>query len=281
MRAPFRDDVPGGSPAAIATDYLIDDYLAEIAGWDLAGFVHVDAGAGLEQAGAETAWLQDIANARGMPSGIVAFAALEHPDVEALLAFHVQHRAVRGIRNIVNWHPDPARTYTARDVTGDAAWQQGYALLGKYGLSFDLHAYPSQFARLADIAARHDDVPVIIDHLGLPIPTDPDGWDVWRRGLAMFAKLPHVSIKLSGAGFIHRGWTAASVRAPVLEVVDRFGPDRVMVASNFPTDRLFGSMDHTLGAYRAILAGFSADERHAMWAGNANRVYRLGLDLSG
>lgn len=280
LRPPFRDDVPGGSPEGIATTYLLDDYLAETAAWNVAGFVHVDAGAGADQARAETEWLQDMADARGMPNGIVAFADLSDPEVEALLAFHAAHADVRGIRHIVNWHADPAHTYHPRDMTGDDVWQRGYALLGKYGLSFDLQAYPGQFVRLAAMVARHDEVAVVIDHLGMPVDTDIDGWDQWRHGLAAFAALPHVTIKLSGAGFIHRDWTADSVRAAVLEAIDLFGTERVLVATNFPTDRMFATMDHTLGAYETILSDFSDDERRDLWGRNANRVYRLGLDLA-
>ncbi|WP_156457815.1 amidohydrolase family protein [Sphingomonas sp. Leaf412] len=279
LRPPFRDDGGWGSPAAIATTYLLDDYLAETAAWNLAGMVHVEAGAGAAQAMAETRWLQATADARGRPDAVVAFAALDDPDLDRLLDFHVGHRAVRGVRHIVNWHTDPALAYTPRDRTGDPAWQAGYARLARHGLSFDLHCYPRQMPGLAALARRHPDVPVVVDHMGLAIARDPGGWDDWRTGLRAFAALPHAAIKLSGAGFLHRGWTADSVRAPVLEAIDLFGPDRVMIATNFPTDRLFGSLDRTLGAYEAILAGFSADERRAMWGRTADRFYRLGLGL--
>jgi len=281
LRGPFRDDVPGGSPAAIATTYRLDDYLAEAAAWNVAGFVHVDAGAGADQARAETRWLQDMADARGLPNGIVAFAALDDPGLDDLLAFHARHRNVRGIRHIANWHRDPARSYHPRDFTRDAAWQAGYARLAAHGLSFDLQCYPGQAEALAALAGRHPDIPVVIDHLGMPVETDRDGWGEWRRGLAAFAAHRHVAIKLSGAGFIHRDFTADSIRAPVLETIELFGADRVMVAGNFPTDRMFATMDHTLGAYEDILSRHSEDERRALWGGNANRVYRLGLALQG
>ena len=279
LRPPFRDDEAGGTKESIATTSLLDDYLAEAADWNVAGIVHVDAGAGAAQATAETAWLQAMADARGLPGGIVAFAALDDPDLDRLLECHAGHRNVRGIRHIVNWHADPALTYTARDITGDPAWQAGYARLAAHGLSFDLHCYPSQLPGLAALAGRHPDVPLVVDHLGLAIERDPGGREAWRAGLRAVAALPHAAIKLSGAGFLHRGWTADSVRSTVLETIDLLGTDRVMVGTNFPTDRLFGSMDHTLGAYEAILAGFSDDERRALWGRNANRFYRLGLAL--
>jgi predicted TIM-barrel fold metal-dependent hydrolase len=70
-------------------------------------------------------------------------------------------------------------------------------------------------------------------------------------------------------------WNAASVREAVLRAIEIFGPDRILIATNFPTDRLFGTMDATLAAYAELVADFSDDERRAMWGGNASRIYRL------
>lgn len=275
LTPPFADDGPNGSVEAIAQTYLPADYRADTANWTVAGYVHVDAGADARDAVAETDWLRSLSDG---PSGIVAFAALDHPNVEALLAAHVA-RGARGIRHIVNWHAEPRRTYTARDVTADDAWARGFAMLGRYGLSFDLQAYPGQFPALAGLIERHPGTPVVVNHMGMPVPADPDGRDEWRRGMRALAALPHVAFKLSGFGFVQRPWTAKDARPWVLEAIDLFGATRACVASDFPTDKLFGTLDHTLGAYAEIIAPFSPDERRALWGGNANRIYRLGLDI--
>jgi predicted TIM-barrel fold metal-dependent hydrolase len=276
LTPPFADDGPNGSVEAIARTYLLDDYLADAAGWDVRGIVHVDAGAAPEAALAETEWLQAMADARGMPNAIIAFAALDDPDVDALLAAHAAHPAVRGIRHIVNWHPDPRRSYTPRDVTQDEAWARGFALLGRHGLSFDLQAYPGQFPRLARLIARHPEVQVIVNHTGMAVRGE---WEAWRAGMKALAALSNVATKLSGMGFTHRPWTPAQIQPYILEAIDLFGADRAMFASDFPTDKLFGSFAGHLDAYAAITAGFSQDERRALFAGNANRLYRLGLSL--
>jgi predicted TIM-barrel fold metal-dependent hydrolase len=52
-----------------------------------------------------------------------------------------------------------------------------------------------------------------------------------------------------------------------------------MLASDFPTDRLFASFDATMGALADAVADFSKDERGALFARNANRIYRLGLSI--
>jgi predicted TIM-barrel fold metal-dependent hydrolase len=279
LMPPFGDDGPNGSVEPIARTYLLPDYLADADGWDVRGIVHIDAGAVPEAALDETDWLQDMADAEGMPNAIIAFAALDDPGVETLLKAHVQRKNVRGIRHIVNWHADPGRTYTPRDVTRDEAWQRGFSLLGKYGLSFDLQAYPAQFPGLAELIERHPEVPVIVNHCGMMVPGDPDGRAEWRAEMKALAGLANVSVKISGIGFAYRPWNLEQARGYVRDTIDIFGTHRAMIASDVPTDKLFGSFDRHLQAYRTITADLTPPEQRALFAGNANRIYRLGLAL--
>lgn len=279
LTPPFADDGPNGSVEPIASTYLPADYRREMARWNVVGAVHVDAGAAPADALAETEWLEGLAEADGLPTGIVAFAALDDPEVETVLAAHARHPRVRGIRHIVNWHADPQRSYTPRDVTQDDAWQRGFAALARHGLSFDLQCYPGQMPAMAALAARHPEVPVIVNHAGMAVLSDADGHDEWRRGLTALAACPQVAVKLSGFGFARRDWDAAFVRDTVRTVIDLFGPERAMVASDLPTDRLFGAIDAQMEACHAAVIDLGDSDRRALFAGNANRIYRLGLDL--
>lgn len=275
LRYPWLD---AAENAAIAPDYRIADYRAELSAWNLVGAVHVDAGADPSQGADETVWLHRVAQDDGLPSGIVARVELNHPAVEPQLAWQAGHLRVKGIRHLINWHPtDRSRRAYDADLTRDPHWREGYALLGRYGLSYDFHGFPPQLAGLAEVAARHPEVPVILNHLALPIMAD--GLEEWRAGLIAFAAMPHAAIKLSGAGFVGSRFDPAGFADIVAEVIDRFGTERVMVATNFPTDRLSADLDRTLGAYEALLTGFSDEERRDLWGRNANRIYRLGLNL--
>ncbi|PCD02772.1 amidohydrolase [Sphingomonas spermidinifaciens] len=275
LRYPWLEDPAN---ASIAATYRIDDYRRETAAWNLVGAVHVDAGAHPDDGRAETEWLEAVAACDGLPNAIVARVALERPEAEADLEWQASNPLVRGVRHLVNWHPaDAGRRAYDRDLTVDPAWRRGFALLARHGLSYDFHGFPPQLAGLVEIAARHPDVPVAVNHLALPIPAD--GLEGWRAGVTALAAMRQVQIKLSGAGFVASPFDPQAFRDIVLEVIDCFGTDRVMVATNFPTDRLFAGLDTTLGAYERLLAGFSDDERAAMWGGNANRFYRLGLTL--
>ena len=272
LTPPFSDDGPNGNVAPIATDYLPDDYRQEAHGFAVDKVVHVQAGAHDDDAVAETRWLQGLADEGGFPQAIVAFAALDNPGVDAVLEAHAESRNVRGIRHILNWHADPRRTYTPRNLLDDPVWQRGYGRLAHYRLSFDLQIYPGQMIQAAGIAARHPDVPVILNHMGMPVDAD---LSEWRAGLAALAALPHASVKISGMGFVDRNWTDAAMRPLVLEVIDRFGADRVMFASDFPTDRLFNTYGRQIAFYDTLTRPFSAAERDALFATNAERIYRI------
>ena len=273
LTPPFSDDGPNGSVESIARDYGVADYLRDAAGYPVMKTVHIDAGAHPNDALSETRWLQSLADAgSGAPQAIVGFAALNEPNVEALLAQHVLSKNVRGIRHIINWHPDPRRTYTPRDLLEDDAFAHGYAKLAKYGLSFDLQIYPNQMKAAYVLAKANPGVPVSLNHMGMPVDAD---LRQWREGLDLLASLPHVAVKISGMGFVDRNWTLESMRPLVLEVIDRFGPDRCAFASDFPTDRLFNSYGRQLDFFDAITQDFSVSERDSLFAGTAERIYRI------
>lgn len=267
---------PAGDMSSIAhRDYLLRDYLADTVGWRIDKIVHVEAGLPVGGQLAEADWLQSLAEATGYPEAIVAGADLLDPNLDALLEAYGDRPNVKGVRQIVCWHKDPLKTYTDRDRLLDPAWVAGLAKLGPRGLSFDLQLYPSQMATAAAIAARLPNVPMIVNHAGLPTDRDEDGMALWRAGLRLLAAQPHVSIKISGLGITDRAWTPETLRPIVLECIDAFGTKRAMFASDFPVESVHGRFGDFYSAFNAITADFSADERDALFAANAEATYRI------
>ncbi len=265
-----------GDVTPIARSYTLDDYLADAAGHHLVKSVHVDAGFDPTKPVEETRWLQSIADQRGFPHGIVARAELNKADVEAVLAAQAVFANVRGIRHIVNWHPDPAKTYIERsDLLTDPAWLAGFALLKKYDLSFDLQLYPAQMAEAAQVAHNHPDTVIILNHAGMPVDRDADSIALWRTGMRALAAEANVWVKISGLGMVDWNWTEDSIRPFVLETIDIFGIDRSMFASNFPVDKLYSSFDALYTAFKNIVADFQPTEKRKLFSDNAESVYRL------
>lgn len=267
---------PAGDMSPIAhRDYLLKDYLADTANWRVDKIVHVEAGQPHGAQLAETDWLQAMADDYGYPHGIVAGADLTDPDLDALLEAHAARSNVRGVRQIVCWHADPLKTYNPADPLLDPIWRAGFGKLARHGLSFDLQLYPSQMASAVALADAHPDIPLIINHAGLPTDRDQAGMALWRAGLKALAQRPQVSIKISGLGITDRAWTPDSLRPVVLTCIETFGTQRAMFASDFPVERVHGAFDTFYSAFDAITADFSADERDLLFAANAEAIYRI------
>ena len=267
---------PAGDMSPIAhRDYGLEHYRAHTAGWRVDKVVHVECGLPRGEQLAETDWLQSLADDGVFPQGIVAGADLLDPDLDALLEAHAARSNVRGVRQIVCWHADPTKTYTPHDLLLDPAWEAGFARVARHSLSFDLQLYPSQMQTAAEIGARHPNIPLIVNHAGLPTDRDEDEMALWRDGLRRLAALPHCSIKISGLGITDRAWTPDSIRPVVLECIDAFGTERAMFASDFPVESVHGTFDAFYSAFDAITADFSADERERLFAANAEAIYRI------
>jgi predicted TIM-barrel fold metal-dependent hydrolase len=268
-----------GDARALRFNYLPADLLREAGDIDVLKVVHVEANHDPADPVEETRWLQgqaDAGGARAMPEAIVAAADLSAPNAQAVLEAHAAFSRVRGIRQILNVHADPLYDYVGRHYLRDAAWRANFGLLARYGLSFDLQIYPAQMEEAAALARAHPDIPLILNHAGMFVDRNGvAGYRAWREGLRTLAACPNVTVKISGLAMFDHQWTVESLRPYVLETIDAFGAARAMFASNFPVDRQFGSYADLWHAYAQIVSGASADERDALFIGNAQRIYQI------
>jgi predicted TIM-barrel fold metal-dependent hydrolase len=271
---------PAGDLTPICRSYRLDDFFADAAGLDLVKSVHLQAEIDRRDPLAETAWLQKVADApgsRGFPHGIVAFADLADPRVEATLERHRRQANVRGIRYILNYEAGaPLYCATERgDWLCDPQWRKGFGLLTKYGLSFDLQIFWQQMADALDLARAFPDTQIILNHTGMPRKRDRAYVEAWRNGMRTLAAASNVAAKISGLAMFHHDWTAELIRPFVLDTVEIFGTGRCMFASNFPVDKLHADYRAIWQAFEQITADFSPQERRALFRDNAARFYRL------
>jgi predicted TIM-barrel fold metal-dependent hydrolase len=265
-----------GDYRAMCKNYLVADFLADSAPHAVIKSVHVQANWNSDDPVGETRWCQSVADAHGFPHAIVAYANLAQADVEDLLAAHRESPNVRGIRQILGHTDDPELKRPDRpDYPRDRAWERGYALLAKYALCFDLQAFPGQMAAVTEVAARHQDVPLIVCHTGFPWDRSPAGLALWRSAMRGLADLPHTWAKLSGPGMVMPDWTVEQFAPFIHETIDLFGPSRCMFASNVPPDALRKTYDQILEGFYGFAAAYSADEQKKMFYDTAARVYKI------
>ena len=60
-----------------------------------------------------------------------------------------------------------------------------------------------------------------------------------------------------------------------LAVIEAFGVERSMFASNFPVDSLCADFDTIFSGFRKIVSGFSQAEQRALFHDNAVRIYGM------
>jgi predicted TIM-barrel fold metal-dependent hydrolase len=162
------------------------------------------------------------------------------------------------------------------------------------GLSFEAWQYHHQLGEVAELAAAVPDLAIVVNHLGGPIGV---GRYAGRReevrlelreGLEALAGHDNVWLKLGGVGMSRFGVSWHRDELPptsdqVLAMwgddlrfgIDTFGPSRCMFESNFPVDGETTGYGVLWNAFKKASAGYSPDERAALFAGSARRFYRL------
>ncbi|MEZ4363995.1 MAG: amidohydrolase family protein [Kofleriaceae bacterium] len=266
-----------GDFSSLQRDFLIQDYLAAIKGLGIVKSVHLQAQWDHADPIGETRWLQGIADEHEFPHGIVGFCQLNADNAEAVIEQHCELRGVRGIRHDINWHPDPLYSFCDRaDYLQDAAWRRGLARLQRHGLSFDLQIYAAHQGDDAyQLVKDFPGIQFILDHSGAPYDRTPAGRDHWQRKLRRLAELPNLVTKLSGFDMFDHQWTLATLREPMLRVLDAFGPERCLFASNTPVSGLYAPLGRLIGAYREILSTLTDGEQRMVFHDNAARIYRV------
>jgi predicted TIM-barrel fold metal-dependent hydrolase len=89
------------------------------------------------------------------------------------------------------------------------------------------------------------------------------------------AAAPNVHVKLSGLGTFARACSTELWSPVIRETVELFGPERCMLGSNFPIEKLWTSYAEVVRVTVESLSGLSAGDQRAVLHDTAARVYRL------
>ena len=209
--------------------YLLDELLADTgSGHTVAATVYVQARAMYRASGpeemrpvGETEFINGVAamSASGIYgktrhcAGIVGHADLTLGGrVEPVLAAHIRAGGdrFRGIRHITAWDADASVRNPAYSpppgLLGDKSFREGFAVLGRLGLSFDAWLYHPQIAELADLARAFPATRIVLNHVGGPIGIGAyagkhkEVFPVWAASIKALAACPNVCVKLGGLG---------------------------------------------------------------------------------
>ena len=265
-----------GPYEAIRRDYLIDEYLDDLAGTGVTRSVYVQANWPPDRFEDEVAWVQQIAEESGWPHGIVGYADLLATDVRPQLDRLAKYPLLRGVRMQLHWHENAMYRFAPRpDLALDPALQGNVARLADYDLVFDLQVFAGQMAGAADLVAACPDVTFVLQHAGMLEDMSQEGRAEWRAGMERLAARSNVVSKLSALGtFIHRN-DAAHIEGILRDTVAIFGADRCLFGSNFPIEKLWTDYRALIDAFLVAASGLEDIARAAIFEETAARVYRL------
>ncbi len=251
----------------------------------------------------ETRTVTAMAQAHKGPAkltGIVGFADLRNPDLDSVLDAHVAagQGLFKGIRHAGARDLEPDRLFLPKqspeNLYADPDFRNGVARLGERGLTYDTWQYHHQLPAFVDLARAVPGTTLVLDHLSTPLGVGRfDGqseiiFDRWQDDIAALAECPNVMAKLGGMAMPDNGWgwhdrtqppgseEFADVMAPwYRHMIACFGADRCMFESNFPVDRISISYPVLRNGLKKIAADYSEQEKDALFAGTARKVYRL------
>lgn len=199
----------------------------------------------------------------------MAWAPVERPDLEEHLEKLGSHPRLKGVRRLIQGEGDP-------DFCARPEFVAGVRRLGEVGLSFDVCVYHHQLPAVVRLARAAPDTPMVLDHIGKPAIADGQ-LTPWRDHIAELASMDHVWCKLSGLVTEARWeeWSSADLQPYADAVIEAFGYERLMFGSDWPVCTLASEYAAWLAAVRELTGGAARNELAWLFAGAAERFYRL------
>ena len=253
------------SMAVLRRDFGPEDLALALKENDFDGSIAVQARQSIQ----ETRWLLDLADHSRQVLAVVGWVDLRAPNVKSQLRELTGNHKLLGIRHIVQSEPDD-QFLLRRDFL------DGIAILEEFGLAYDILIYTKHLPVAIEFVKKFPRQLFVLDHLAKP-PIRRGPMDSWAEGIRRLADFPNVYCKLSGlvTEADWGRWTAEQIR-PYLDVVfDCFGPDRLMIGSDWPVCLVAASYSRVIGLVRNYISELAPQSLPAVLGDNAARFYRV------
>ena len=217
----------------------------------------------------ETLFLLALAEQNEFIQGVVGWVDLQSKNIEDRLAYFTQFEAIKGFRHIVQGEKDPL--FLARKE-----FIKGVKSLASFDLAYDLLIYPHQLKSAITFCESCDDQRIVLDHLA-KAPLKSGNIQEWKKEIQAFSGLSHVSAKISGivTEAKDQSWTQQQVNEIVEVAMEVFGPERLMIGSDYPVVLVNSNLERWVNTFHEALNSLSKTEKEHIYQANARQFYQL------
>ena len=217
----------------------------------------------------ETLFLLALAEQNEFIRGVVGWVDLQSVNIEDRLSYFSQFEAIKGFRHIVQGEKDP-------QFLANPAFIRGVKSLGSFDLSYDLLIYPHQMNSAITFCETCGDQRIVLDHLA-KAPLKSGSIQEWKKEIQAFTNLSHVSAKISGivTEAADQSWTQQQVNEIVEVALDVFGPERLMIGSDYPVVLVNSTLERWVASFQEALKSLSETEKDKIYRKNVTDFYQL------
>jgi L-fuconolactonase len=216
---------------------------------------------------AETEWLLELADRHDFIRGVVGWVDFESDDLEQQLQQYGAHPKLKGVRELIHDMPDV-------DYATSEVHVRAITKLAGHDLSYDLLLKPPHIRPAIQLVRRFPEQRFVVDHIAKP-DIAASVRSPWQTDLEELAWQDNVYCKLSGMVTEARwhDWTPKQFH-PYLDVaLAAFGPQRLMIGSDWPVCTLCGRYEEVMGIVIEYVERLSADESEAILGATCARFY--------
>lgn len=216
----------------------------------------------------ETLFLLSLAEKFDFVKGVVGWVDFTAPDLDDQLQHYRTFPKLKGFRHIAQAEP--------RGFLVHPEFVAGVRRLASQNFTYDLLVYHHQLDDALAFVASVEEVPVVVDHLAKPSIRTREKTH-WELQMASLSTFQNVYCKLSGmvteANWHH--WKYEDFVPYLDELMETFGPDRLMYGSDWPVCLVAASYEEQLSIVQQYIATLSPSEKERIMGGNAERFYNL------
>jgi L-fuconolactonase len=251
--------------AALRRDFMPQDLKPLLQTLEFDGCVTVQ----VRQNVAETRWMLELADRHDFIRGVVGWVDLCSPDLLSQLDHFAGHPKLVGVRHIVQDEPDDQ--YMLRED-----FRRGIAELGAFGLTYDVLVYPRQLPAAIRLVEEFPDQRFVLDHIAKP-PIAEGRLGQWEPDLRRLSELRNIWCKLSGMVTEARwsAWQPSDFDRYLDVVFEAFGPDRLMIGSDWPVCTLAAEYADAMGIVLDYIRQVPPREQAGILGENCARFYGL------